>query len=65
MAADVTTSVWTYREGIVAPGVSPRNVVGYGVEARDGSIGKVDEATYEVARRISSSIPARGSSARR
>ena len=44
----VTTSVWTYREGIVEPGVSPRNVVGYGVEARDGSIGKVDDATYEV-----------------
>ena len=44
----VTTSVWTYREGIVKPGVAPRNVVGYGVEARDGSIGKVDDATYEV-----------------
>ena len=44
----VTTSVWTYREGIVEPGVAPRNVVGYGVEARDGSIGKVDDATYEV-----------------
>ena len=45
---NVTTSVWTYREGIVEPGVSPRNVVGYGVEASDGSIGKVDEATFEV-----------------
>ena len=44
----VTTSVWTYRDGIVEPGVAPRNVVGYGVEARDGSIGKVDDATYEV-----------------
>ena len=44
----VTTSVWTYREGIMEPGASPRNVVGYGVEARDGSIGKVDDATYEV-----------------
>ena len=44
----VTTSVWTYREGIIEPGVSPRNVVGYGVEARDGSIGKVDDATYDV-----------------
>ena len=44
----MTTSVWTYREGILKPGVSPRNVVGYGVEARDGSIGKVDDATYEV-----------------
>ena len=43
-----TTDVWTYREGIIAPDVSPRNVVGYGVEAQDGSIGKVDDATYEV-----------------
>jgi hypothetical protein len=43
-----TASVWTYREGIVEPGASPRNVVGYEVEARDGSIGKVDDATYEV-----------------
>ena len=44
----VTTSVWTYRDGIVEPGVPPRDVVGYGVEARDGSIGKVDGATFEV-----------------
>ena len=43
-----TIDVWTYREGIVEPGVSPRDVVGYGVEAEDGSIGKVDEATYDV-----------------
>ena len=40
--------MWTYREDIVAPGVAPRNVVGYGVEATDGSIGKVDDATYEI-----------------
>ena len=43
-----TTDMWTYREGVATAGVSPRNVVGYGVEATDGSIGKVDEATYEV-----------------
>jgi hypothetical protein len=43
-----TIDVWTYREGIIAPDVSPRNVVGYGVEAQDGSIGKVDDVTYEV-----------------
>ena len=40
--------IWTYREGHVGPDVSPRNVVGFGVEATDGSIGKVDDATYEV-----------------
>jgi hypothetical protein len=28
--------------------LSTRNVVGYGVEALDGSIGKVDDATYDV-----------------
>ena len=41
-----TTDVWTYREGIDV-GATPKTVVGYGVEARDGSIGKVDDATYD------------------
>ena len=43
-----STDMWTYREDMIAPGDAPRNVVGYGVEATDGSIGKVDDATYEV-----------------
>jgi len=38
-----TADVWTYRGGL-DPGVSGDNVVGYGVEAIDGSIGKVDDA---------------------
>jgi hypothetical protein len=42
-----TTDVWTYRSELDAA-VSGRNVVGYGVEALDGSIGKVDDATYDV-----------------
>ena len=42
-----TLNVWTYRVGVDA-GVSGKNVVGYGVEALDGSIGKVDDATYDV-----------------
>ena len=42
-----TIDVWTYREGIIAPDIAPQNVVGYSVEAQDGSIGKVDDATYE------------------
>jgi hypothetical protein len=42
--------IWTYRDmnalGVdVARGV---DVTGYGVEALDGSIGKIDEATYDV-----------------
>ncbi len=43
-----STDVWTYPEGVSGTDVSPRNVVGYGVEAMDGSIGKIDDATYEV-----------------
>ena len=42
-----TTDMWTYRGGIDA-GVDANSVVGYGVEATDGSIGKVDDATYDV-----------------
>lgn len=39
--------VWSYREGLRV-GTAPRDVVGYRVEARDGSIGKVDAATFDV-----------------
>ena len=46
------TDVWTYREAprsetTIDPHVDVR---GYDVEATDGSIGKVDEATYDVGR---------------
>jgi hypothetical protein len=41
------TDVWTYPGGVDA-GVSGDSVVGYEVEAIDGSIGKVDDATYDV-----------------
>ena len=44
MHSTTTTDIWTYR------GTTPGDVVGYEVEALDGSIGKVDEATYEVGR---------------
>jgi hypothetical protein len=40
--------VWTYRETTLGvEDLNKANVVGYGVEALDGSIGKVDEATYD------------------
>jgi hypothetical protein len=45
--------VWTYRE---APEMGPSlidasaDITGFGVEALDGSIGKVDEATYDIGR---------------
>ena len=38
------TDLWTYRDAGFA---STNNLVGYGVEALDGSIGKVDEATID------------------
>jgi hypothetical protein len=43
----VSHDVWTYPTDIDAQ-VSGKNVVGFGVEALDGSIGKVDDATYDV-----------------
>jgi hypothetical protein len=45
---DTKLQLWTYREGIMP---SPRmDLVGFRVEARDGSIGKIDEATNETGR---------------
>ena len=43
----VTQGLWTFRETLIAPDVG-NDVVGYDVEAEDGSIGKVDEATFDV-----------------
>jgi len=42
--------VWTYREEdqLGYDATSGRDLSGYHVEALDGSIGKIDEATYEV-----------------
>ena len=42
-----STSLWMYRETVVSSGLDTTDIVGYGVEALDGSIGKVDEATYD------------------
>ena len=42
-----TLDVWVFRPEI-EPELSTRSVVGYGVEAIDGSIGKVDDATMDV-----------------
>ena len=41
----IMTSIWTYRTGVAT---SDRDVVGYDVEATDGQIGKIDEASNEV-----------------
>jgi hypothetical protein len=45
--ARTTTDLWTYDQTALGVGVDKANVVGYEVEALDGSIGKVDEATYD------------------
>jgi hypothetical protein len=41
------TDLWTYRSHLVG---TQDNLVGFEVEARDGSIGKIDEATHEAGR---------------
>jgi hypothetical protein len=38
------TDLWTYEQTVL---VDKANLISYGVEALDGSIGKVDEATYD------------------
>jgi hypothetical protein len=47
----MSVDVWTYRDTSLL-GTDPTrfDLTGYTVEALDGSIGKVDEATYEVGR---------------
>jgi hypothetical protein len=42
--ATVNTDLWTYRESDWSTG----DLTGYKVEALDGSIGKIDEASYDV-----------------
>jgi len=43
------TDVWTYRErASLGSDLSSTDITGFEVEAIDGSIGKIDEATYEV-----------------
>jgi hypothetical protein len=39
-----TTDIWAYRDQTWATG----DLTGYSVEAIDGSIGKIDEASYDV-----------------
>lgn len=39
--------IWTYRQETGLATTDRTDLVGYSVEALDGSIGKVDEATYE------------------
>ena len=45
----MTSDLWTYRsESGLGDSELRRDISGFGVEALDGSIGKIDEATYDV-----------------
>ena len=44
-----SNEVWTYREtSNLGVDITSSEIAGYEIEAVDGSIGKVDEATYEI-----------------
>ena len=42
------SNVYSYRSGVLGTGAG-QDLSGFDVEATDGSIGKIDEATYETA----------------
>jgi hypothetical protein len=44
----MSVDVWTDREDVLTQGDPTERLVGYAVEAADGSIGKIDEATMAV-----------------
>jgi hypothetical protein len=45
-----TMNVWTYRTSLNADLTNPSRLVGYDVEATDGSIGRIDHASTETSR---------------
>ena len=55
MPQTLTYDVWMYRDPTLATSLNKQRIVGYEVESIDGSIGKIDDASFET----------RGSSARR
>ena len=47
----MNTDLWTFREGVWGTGTTGTTALtGYKIEARDGSIGRIDEATNETGR---------------
>jgi PRC-barrel domain len=42
-----TTDIWTVRDTTLATSFKPDTLVGYEVEATDGSIGKIDDTTLD------------------
>ena len=47
MAQTTTFDTWKYRDASLASTLTQREIVGYDVEAIDGSIGKIDGVTLE------------------
>ena len=48
MAQNITiVETWTYRDPSLATNLTKQQITGYDVEAIDGSIGKIDDATLE------------------
>ncbi|MCE3287815.1 MAG: hypothetical protein K0S64_1421, partial [Gaiellaceae bacterium] len=47
MAPTTTFETWKYRDPSLATSLTQRELLGYDVEAIDGSIGKIDDATLE------------------
>ena len=43
----LTHDVWMYRDPTLATSLSKQELVGYKVESIDGSIGKIDDASFE------------------
>jgi hypothetical protein len=46
----MNTELWTYRETLLPGPTGTVDLTGYDIEARDGSIGRIDEATNETGR---------------
>ena len=47
MPQTLTYDVWMYRDPTLATSLNKQLVVGYEVESIDGSIGKIDDASFE------------------
>lgn len=47
MEHTTTLDIWTARDTTLASSIRPETVIGYSVEALDGSIGKIDDTTLQ------------------
>ena len=47
MQRTTTFETWKYRDSMLGSNLNQEKITGYGVEAIDGSIGRIDDATLE------------------